>query len=704
MKVDDNTKITNEEMERFGLYIDSDGVPREHQPGRVERIYTLGPEEAPKATTEKDKAEAIAQLSSIAAGIIEKEQAASSTIPAAQEEEMPPRAPTEDSMSPLTDLPTTDDEEYEGAMDTAAGVEEDTGGEHGGAVPTIEGLVRKRARPSYPESETEEEEEEEEEEEREEGANKRQKRCTCSGTSLGLLVRITTTKKQSNMVLRGILDDMARQKEEGHRLCFKHAKTLAGKLALKTKGLTNNGLIERMCKIQADFQHLGDLKTDDKTYHWFRVSGRPRRLEDGLGPYKFHHKLPDEFAFDPRAALANIGYEKLYDRFQKDGTITANCFAWWFEKGSPIGDIVREEFDMYKHHLRMINEKDNMGWLRNAYYSLAQQLMRQDPMYYMLYVCLRPDNHWRLISYPYYAKYAVEGDNTFFRHIDVNLKQLVEDDRGIHQLQGSVTIDNENKDNCTELVKGMHHYSKEWYERLTARGEKMEGLVNRVTPKIFNEDDAKYFKTKWSTVICKAGDARITFPQLPHGSTGPATQVRRTMLPWFVGIQDDHEEREIVEGGTYSMLAKAHKDMCSPLATPSGLPNRYGKIPYAFPAATQLNRLGPLSDALVGRIRWDDPATDVNKNTLLRGDKDEVQEYLSFWRARATKRVEHAWKLVQHAEQRAFGERSYFACKEGGTDTSTLIADSPGPELESLGGSDIEADVSFAEEGETVIE
>ena len=82
---------------------------------------------------------------------------------------------------------------------------------------------------------------------------------------------------------------------------------------------------------------------------------------------------------------------------------------------------------MYNHHLRQINRKDNMGWLRNMYYSLSQQLMRQDPAYYIAYVALYLDSAWHLISYPYYAKYAVVSSNTAFKHININIPHLIAD-------------------------------------------------------------------------------------------------------------------------------------------------------------------------------------------------------------------------------------------------------------------------------------
>ena len=70
---------------------------------------------------------------------------------------------------------------------------------------------------------------------------------------------------------------------------------------------------------------------------------------------------------------------------------------------------------------------------------------------------------------------------------------------------------------------------------------------------------------------------------------------------------EDGEELEVLESGTQSELAEAHRTMTAPPRSPSGHPNVYGTVPYAFPAAIQLDGLGPISDALVGRKKWEDP-------------------------------------------------------------------------------------------------
>jgi hypothetical protein len=58
--------------------------------------------------------------------------------------------------------------------------------------------------------------------------------------------------------------------------------------------------------------------------------------------------------------------------------------------------------------------------------------MRQDPIYYTYYTVLRSDGAWRLVSYPYYTKYVLLGDNIFFRHININIPRFLESGRGEH--------------------------------------------------------------------------------------------------------------------------------------------------------------------------------------------------------------------------------------------------------------------------------
>jgi len=61
------------------------------------------------------------------------------------------------------------------------------------------------------------------------------------------------------------------------------------------------------------------------------------------------------------------------------------------------------------------------GWLRPMYYSLVQQLVRIDPVYYVLNVAAHPDLNWKLISVLYYTKNVQIGESTGFAHLDMDV-------------------------------------------------------------------------------------------------------------------------------------------------------------------------------------------------------------------------------------------------------------------------------------------
>jgi hypothetical protein len=99
-----------------------------------------------------------------------------------------------------------------------------------------------------------------------------------------------------------------------------------------------------------------------------------------------------------------------------------------------VTNMVFTKFNMYRYHFRKINKKKNYGWLRNIFYNISQQLMRQNPVYYAYYITFRQDGAWRLVSYSYYVKYALLGNNTFFRYIDINIPRFFESKRDKHMI------------------------------------------------------------------------------------------------------------------------------------------------------------------------------------------------------------------------------------------------------------------------------
>ena len=370
-----------------------------------------------------------------------------------------------------------------------------------------------------------------------------------------------------------------------------------------------------------------------------------------------------------------MGFDGSIEEFTSAGNINLDIFSWWWDPQytfdgpygkSTIGELAAIEIAIYDHHYRREERNDKLGWLRTMVYSITQQLMRMDITYWMAYSCLRPDRNYWLISYPYYMKNARLGDSTFFRHVDIDINRAVKTGRGTNMIQGSLSLTDETEDMATEILPRMHLHMGEWEQRATSRGASFSEVISAIKEVHFtthgDDPDTEHFGTDWTKVPCRRGEVRISYPHLPHGAQKTAVDapIRNTMLPWFVGIGPDHATLEVLEGGSWDDLSKAHRDFEAPPKTPSGLPNKYGKIPYAFPPAPQVIGLGPISDALVGRLKWTNPAVASKVRIMLGTNKELIQEKLTHQRKLILARTADAFHSLVDAEKECFGNTSFF--------------------------------------------
>lgn len=195
---------------------------------------------------------------------------------------------------------------------------------------------------------------------------------------------------------------------------------------------------------------------------------------------------------------------------------------------------------------------------------------------------------------------------------------------GGNAVQGSVSFTDEDKDNCTIVIPRMHLHLREWWSRIENHPDvQASGHTVVIYPWMWTEADESKFKTSFTGVVCQAGDVRLTLPVIPHGSTGPTTRLRRTMMPWFGVIREDHERMETAEAGTWSEIADAHRDLSIGTRKPSGESSQKRAVrPYSFPGVTHLTGLGDLSDALLGRIKWSEWSVVAELDALFSEDKE----------------------------------------------------------------------------------
>ncbi|KAI9767399.1 MAG: hypothetical protein M1835_007046 [Candelina submexicana] len=469
-------------------------------------------------------------------------------------------------------------------------------------------------------------------------------------------------------------------------VCWMHGRDLAAHCGFQIKQLNTERMRERLQIFYENRGSLGTLKTANETYSWFRVSDRPRVPADQLGPYRLIHAKPEPYHFNQARLREQLHNGAAVVReWDKDGSvIITGVFRWFWDyhlefpgiKETCVADVMDQELKMYKYHLREINGRPNYGWMRNCFYSIAQQIVRQDPEYYMWYCALREDKATTLVSYPYYMKYAEKGDNTYFRHMDINIPRLLAEGRGKNLIQGSVSLDDEDMSNCTEILPGMNKHMADWWPRVVARGAHKDGFVHNFGPGVYTAEDIKHFGIDWTPVPCHQGDIRITKPDIPHGARGPSTGIRRTMLPWFIAVQPDHEQLETLEAGTWSELSAAHRDLVAARTSPSGLANLYGVIPYRFPAAVEIRGLSALSDALIGARRWDSLEVMQERAFVLGSNREAARKFIKDWRRKALIAAVNNFRLVKKAEMAAFGTKSYFYRRDNNL-TTNVDDDSP---------------------------
>jgi hypothetical protein len=489
------------------------------------------------------------------------------------------------------------------------------------------------------------------------------KKCICATEFQEVVVQVGA-RNSKNHEYKPLLDAWYRQvgpNKNTTSICFNHTKVVASQMGIATRGVSHQDLLELLFCLYFNQDKYGDFLVAGDSYQIFKPSRRPRRAEDILLSYRF---FPDRIkpAFNFDRVIKVLGLESIVKTFQETGNVNAMIFDW-VVKDPQLKHILDEEYKMYSYHCRLKDGTPNQGWGRTQYHSIIQQLIRGDVYYYTLYAVLRRATC--LISYPYYTKMAKPGDSTYFRHIDLNIKAAVHSGKMVNMIQGSVSWNMEDEKNCTVLLTGMHkklEQYQQWREqKKLSEGQYIQAWKDSVD---FPPEIQKQLgpTVKWVRNVCKPGEVRISDPRLPHGSDGPATRERRTMLPWFVRVCDDMETMENPPMGTYAELAAAHHNLTAAPLSPSGWPNKYGGINTAFPGAVPPVFSSYISKAIHCQVKWDAPSV-IDELIQLFGEdmtKDKYWQAVNGYRQSFKAHALKAWALCERTERLAYGDRSYF--------------------------------------------
>ena len=182
------------------------------------------------------------------------------------------------------------------------------------------------------------------------------------------------------------------------RMCWDHIRIL-GRVTL---GLYSNGLTHDLLKdrISSSYAARDDLLSFIQSHrNWFNKGARLSHPSDLLIPYRYPPAPVRPFSFDPEVLFRRYAGPDAYARWLEDGNILLPHFCSYLDQPD-INRFIDQEFDLYRFHFREPLGTPSMGFLRNMFYSLIQQALRQDPAFYSILVAARPDKCSTLTTYP----------------------------------------------------------------------------------------------------------------------------------------------------------------------------------------------------------------------------------------------------------------------------------------------------------------
>jgi hypothetical protein len=458
-------------------------------------------------------------------------------------------------------------------------------------------------------------------------------------------------------------------------ICHRHLRSLCSQAV----GLqSNNSHAVLLKRLEETYPHVNNLDpfTIDHP-DWFYKDVRVITEEESrLRVFKFPGEPDDDMVVDDAIS------EMILTRYGGPDTVNV-----WYDVGTIIvGDVfqyintlelnalVDIEFNIYRHHHRMLPGKKRLGWLRNMFFSIIQQLVRQDLVWYALSVACRPDHNHRLITYPYVTKDTDPGKRTYFFHMDLNVERYCKDGHGGNLLTSSVSLDDEDEQSCTFIMPGFHKHIHDWHRKRTAAGTSTNGYTTGLA-NAFTAEELKEWPLR--PCPCPAYGIRISNAQTPHGSHGPTElpadsteeptdHRRRTCSAWHSAFDKEHQKLDIDDTLSHPDLTRCHLYLEVPSREPSGQTPKYGAPDYRFPASVVLGSISPIGDALVGRRKYTDPEVQRDLKILFGSDREAAAKLVKQHQDEAVRQYFVAYKKMEALEREIFGENSYFHWRDQG--------------------------------------
>lgn len=343
----------------------------------------------------------------------------------------------------------------------------------------------------------------------------------------------------------------------------------------------------------------------------------------------------------------------------RDGNLTIKMLLPHLEEAYRQG-LIHYELRMHEHHYNPPPGKPKKGWNRIMVHSAIQQVMRMDPVLYALTVAMRPDHCHRLMPCAYLAKFATNlGEDNSFLHLDLDLKGHVEEGKPANLLTCGVSLTNEDDQNCTVVIPGIHRRLPELVAYMREKGHINTASTMTTDFKWWNKEASEKFGYKTPSPVPVLG-ARFSRLTTVHGSSGTATKVRATLLPWFVAYGEDYDKcLDAPTGLTWAEQHACHRDCLPATIEPTGKRPIVTIPQERFPAWITFIPPYPLGQAIMGYRKYEDPEVQKDLKRLFHEDRKVAQGFVRHTRRLILRQYHCLIAKVKEAEAQYFGVNSY---------------------------------------------
>jgi hypothetical protein len=503
-------------------------------------------------------------------------------------------------------------------------------------------------------------------------------------------------------------------------ICRKHLIQLGKAIGLRKA--SDSDLLKRLQTCGEEPAELPGLYSDPETRLWFQRKVLPKQQRNKLLPYRFSvdRGLVEtageiDVSLIVRDLATHLGLEGQdfladYTRF---GSIDIHgILDWWFgleSDGPSLADLARQEIRMYIHHTRHAGIDEELTpqwspWISTQLYSHCQQLLAQDPLLYILNVCIRPGHNPRLIFYPEPA-FAADGstEDLPLSFHEATVKGLASGSQALtsaDHIRVTVPLSSETADDCNMLIPEMRTLIRPFWKFLSEKyGEKEAKTFN-----LFEESDIEAFAESQnknanlspSPSPIRVGAIRICDPLVPQGTIGE--KPRFVLTATLVGINQALTKLVPARLGRLDSHLQALQALARPdhhlLAYQGNLAKE--ELYHPFPAAFRLPPLSPIGGAIMGLKSWADIDVVTECRVLLGPDRTAAWEIIDKWRQQAKTTMIQEYDRLRELEKSLYKNKSYSHISIAPEDIVTISSDE---ELETDEEETDEEDEGYEDEG-----